>query len=149
MPTGVPPVPPSAPPAVEQPGPGLQELVTELHARRAIAVVLELSHASGLSVRPWLLEVNVNGERRRLQVFEYARTIDLEADAAKISPDGFRIGMAFVDWIASPHFYKNSRIIVNYVGCHEDVMALLEASVGPQFAGGGVPPIIGDPCGLS
>jgi hypothetical protein len=126
----------------------LQQLVTDLQAQRASAAVLELSHASGLSVRPWLLEVNVDGERRRLHVFEYARTLDLETDAAKISPDGFRIGLAFVDWIGSPHFYKNSRIIVNYVGCREDMMALLRGIVGPQFAGGGVPPITGNPCGL-
>jgi hypothetical protein len=134
------------PPVLGQPGPGLQQLVTDLEARRANVVLVELSDASLFSVRPWVLDLNE--ERRRVWSFEYPNRANLEADAAKISADGFRIGMTSVSWIGSPHFYKNSRILVNYVGCNKDVMALLESSVGPQFAGGGVPPITGNPCGL-
>lgn len=102
--------------------------------------------SSGLSVRPWPL--NVNQARGSVQVFEYSTTTALEADAAMVSPDGFRIGLGFVDWVASPHFYKNSRAIVNYLGCDVEMMATFEAIVGPQFAGGGIPPIFGgNPCG--
>jgi hypothetical protein len=88
----------------------------------------------------------LNRDRGRVQVFEYATTGALEADAATISPDGFRIGLTHIDWIAKPHFFKNSRLIVNYVGCNTETIGLLEVVVGPQFAGGPVGPLFGMPC---
>lgn len=120
-------------------------MVARLQARGLAVVVGPPGHPSGLSVRPRPLDINQ--DRARVHVFEYSTTDALEADAATISPDGFRIGMSFVDWIASPHFYKNSRVIVNYLGCDTEMIALFGAVVGPQFAGGGPPPIFGDPCG--
>lgn len=120
-------------------------MVTGLQARGLAVVVGLPGHPSGLSVHPWPLDIN--RDRARVHVFEYSSIGALEADAATISPDGFRIGMSFVDWIASPHFYKNSRVIVNYLGCDAEMMAVLETIVGPKFAGGGIPPIFGNPCG--
>ena len=40
-----------------------------------------------------------------------------------------------VDWIAPPHFYHTGRVIVLYVGSNADLIRLLEATLGPQFAG--------------
>jgi hypothetical protein len=136
---------PSAPtPAAAQPGPAVVGLVAALNAQQARATVVEEMQLAGFSVKPWLLDVNE--EHRRVQVLEYPSRAALESDAARVSPDGFRIGAASVDWIATPHFYKSSSLIVVYVGCNRPVMALLEGTVGLQFAGGGSPAIVDSPC---
>ena len=80
----------------------------------------------------------VNGER--VQVMEYPDDAAADADAAQISADGstFRRGagaIIHVDWVAPPHFYKQGRIIVLYVGSNPDTIAMLDAVLGPQFAG--------------
>ena len=38
-------------------------------------------------------------------------------------------------WVATPHFYKASGLIVLYVGDNTAVIDVLEAALGPQFAG--------------
>jgi hypothetical protein len=121
------------------------QLVTALREGGSRVEVGTQSVSLGLSVRPWIL--NVDAEQGRVYVFEYDSDTALVNDAAKISSDGFKIGNSFVDWAGSPHFYRNARIIVNYVGCKTDITSKLETLVGPQFAGGGVPPIFGNPCG--
>jgi hypothetical protein len=119
-------------------------LVAALNARDARAIVVEETQLADFSVRPWLLDVN--DEQRRVQALEYSSEASLESEAARISPDGFRIGPVSVDWIATPHFYKSSSLIVVYVGCNRSVMALLETTVGPQFVGGDSPAIVGGSC---
>ena len=52
-----------------------------------------------------------------------------------------------MDWIATPHFFKNTRVIVLYLGCNTQVTSVFEAEMGPEFAGGAVPPITGKACG--
>jgi len=85
----------------------------------------------------------VNGER--VETYEYATTFFATLDAAHISSDGstFRSGFGplggsatAVDWVATPHFYVGGRLIVQYIGTHQDVRAALASALGPQFAGG-------------
>ncbi len=87
--------------------------------------------------------LTVNGER--VEVYDYATTVHAAADAARISPDGSTFGAGFgplggsaasVDWIAPPHFYASGRLIVQYIGTHQDVTAALARALGPQVAGG-------------
>jgi len=85
----------------------------------------------------------VNGER--VEVYDYATTFLAAADAARISPDGSTFSAGFgplggstasVDWIAPPHFYASGRLIVQYIGTHRDVLAVLTQALGRQIAGG-------------
>jgi hypothetical protein len=71
-----------------------------------------------------------------VMVFEYKDSAAAEAEAARVSPDGMSIGETRPSWGFTPHFYKAGRIIVLYVGDDEDVLNILESSLGPQFAGG-------------
>ena len=77
--------------------------------------------------------ITVNGQQ--VQVYEYANDDSANADAARISPDGSTVGNTSVDWVAPPHFYKKSRLIVLYVGTNSSVMHILETALGPQFGG--------------
>jgi hypothetical protein len=77
--------------------------------------------------------ISVNGED--VQVFEFPDEESAETEAATISPDGSSTPTTMITWIAPPHFFKNSGVIVLYVGTNEAVVALLERVLGPQFAG--------------
>jgi hypothetical protein len=87
--------------------------------------------------------LTVNGAR--VEVYEYATSVFAAADAARISPDGstFSAGLgplggsaAAVEWVATPHFYRSGRLIVQYIGTHPDVTMVLTQILGPQVAGG-------------
>lgn len=75
----------------------------------------------------------VNGEP--VQVFEYSDAAQADSEAAQVSPDGGSIGTTMASWIGPPHFYRAGRLIVLYVGEDQSVIELLEAVLGPQFAG--------------
>jgi major membrane immunogen (membrane-anchored lipoprotein) len=75
----------------------------------------------------------VNGEE--VQLFEYNNQSEAEAAAAFVSPDGSSVGTSMPFWMAPPHFYKDGRIIVLYVGENAAVMEILDKVLGPQFAG--------------
>lgn len=77
--------------------------------------------------------ITVNGEQ--IQVYEYGNEDSANADAARISADGGTVGNTMVAWIAPPHFYKKSRLIVLYVGTNTYVMHVLATTLGLQFAG--------------
>ncbi|MEE8413089.1 MAG: META domain-containing protein [Dehalococcoidales bacterium] len=70
-----------------------------------------------------------------VQVFEYADGAAAEAEATLVSTDGSSIGTTMVSWVAPPHFYQAGRLIVLYVGDGTDVINVLEAVLGQQFAG--------------
>lgn len=80
-------------------------------------------------------------EGELVTVFEHPDAVSAKADAVQISPDGSKIGpgdsgtTTSVDWIAPPHFYRNGRLFVLYVGRVDAVTEALEAALGPQFAG--------------
>jgi len=77
--------------------------------------------------------LRVNGAD--VQVFQYGSTEGAGTDAARVSADGSTIGTAKPFWSAPPHFYRRDRILVLYVGDEGSVRTLLEAVLGPQFAG--------------
>jgi len=70
-----------------------------------------------------------------VQVFEYRSLKAAELDASKVSNTGSSAGMSMPMWIAPPHFFKNGRLIVLYVGEKPSVLKALEDALGPQFAG--------------
>ena len=61
--------------------------------------------------------------------------------AAAISEDGVTINGETIPWPATPHFFLEGRIIVLYLGDDPQVLAILEAFLGPQIAGGEVRPL--------
>jgi hypothetical protein len=70
-----------------------------------------------------------------LQLLEYGSASAASADAKRISPDGFGVGTAHVDWVAPPHFYLKGRVMAIYIGSDQAVLSLLGSVLGPQFAG--------------
>lgn len=75
----------------------------------------------------------VNGED--VQVFEYQDEATARAQVELVSSDGTMIGTTIVLWVAPPHFYQRGRLIFLYVGENPEVLAVLQAALGAQFAG--------------
>lgn len=97
-------------------------------------VSLAFLHAEGTLLR-------VDAER--VQVYEYRTDADALADAARFSSDGAwvssDIGATVVNWFATPHLYRASRLIVVYVGDDTATLDLLTGILGAPFAGGANP----------
>jgi len=70
-----------------------------------------------------------------VQVFQYANAAAAEAEAAPISRDGMTVGTRKIFWVGQPHFYKQGRLLVLYVGSNDKALKTLAAVLGPQFAG--------------
>lgn len=101
----------------------------------------------GLGSQPFLggADHRLTVDSAGIDVFEYRTTAGASLDAARISPDGSTInkepgplggGAAAVDFIAPPHWFHSGRVIALYVGRDSDILALLRATLGAQFAGG-------------
>jgi hypothetical protein len=65
-----------------------------------------------LSVRGTMIKLQ--GED--VQIFQYSSAKEMEAQAALISSDGTAVGTRKIHWIGSPHFFKQGRVLVLYVG---------------------------------
>lgn len=78
-----------------------------------------------------------------VQVYEYADADDAGVDAARFSTDGAWVrsdqGSTLINWVATPHLYKASRLIAVYIGDDAATMTLLEKVLGAPFAGGANP----------
>jgi hypothetical protein len=101
---------------------------------RAAGVSVE---AAGEVEQPFL---SVAGKMIKLydedvQVFQYSSAAEMEAQAATISRDGMAVGTRRIFWIGPPHFFKQGRLLVLYVGDEGKVLKALEAVLGRQFAG--------------
>jgi len=77
--------------------------------------------------------ISVDGSE--VQVFEFSDEEDALSVAETISADGSSIGTSTVLWVENPHFYKSGKLIVLYVGEEDNLVDVLAAVLGPQFAG--------------
>lgn len=77
--------------------------------------------------------IKVHGED--VQIFEYSSSTAMETETARIAPDGSGAGTRKIFWAAPPHFYKQGKVLVLYVGDNGKVKKILEAILGRQFAG--------------
>ena len=77
--------------------------------------------------------IKLHGED--VQVFQYPNAAAVETQAARVSRDGSAVGTTKLHWIGAPHFYKQGRLLVLYVGDEDKVLKALEAVLGRQFAG--------------
>ena len=77
--------------------------------------------------------LEVDGEGVQVFAFRDARTA--REQASRVSPDGRSIGTSQPLWIAPPHFYRRSNLVVLYLGEDEKLLARLERLLGKPFAG--------------
>jgi len=77
--------------------------------------------------------INVNGED--VQVFEYTKIADADAETSLVSPDGSSVGTNMITWISTPHFFKKEKLIIIYIGDNNNIINGLEKALGKQFAG--------------
>ncbi len=110
------------------------DTLTLLNALRALGIQVE---RVGEVEQPFLSVtgsmVQVNGED--VQVFAYPSAAKMEAQAARIALDGGTIGTSKIHWIGAPHFFKQGKLLVLYVGENGAIVRDLEAVLGRQFAG--------------
>lgn len=108
-------------------------LIQDLRAHGA-AVTLSKERISQpfFSVQGRVIHVN----RQAVWVFSYANAAAFERDAAKISSDGMTVGHSKPSWMGTPHFYRQRRLIVLYLGDNSLVLDALTSVLGQQFAGG-------------
>ena len=113
----------------------VDQLVNALRAQgRAVSVGSENSPARNDYFNVSSRDVHVN--EALLKAFEYHTSDRADADAALIRPDGQPNPRVQVGWISAPHFYKQGRLIVLYVGCSGDVVETLSELMGPAIATG-------------
>jgi hypothetical protein len=79
------------------------------------------------------IEITASGQE--LLAFEFATIEEAEAQAALVSEDGFGIGLKYINWIDTPQFFRNGRMIVIYDGSQSLVTDTLITSMGERFAG--------------
>lgn len=88
--------------------------------------------------------VNITlNDKENMQLFIYESSDKASEDAKRISADGFSYTKtegdngitSNVDWIAAPHFYKTSNIIILYLGTDEAILNKLSDNFGEQIAG--------------
>lgn len=116
-------------------GNAVVDQVSLIDALRTAGATVELGNSVEqpfFAVSGQILLVN----QTEVQVFEYETAEAMEADASLVASDGASVGTTMISWIAPPHFYKTSRIIVLYIGEETAVLDLLNQALGVQFAGG-------------
>jgi hypothetical protein len=70
-----------------------------------------------------------------LQVYEFPTEERAAREAETVSADGSSVGSSKVLWKAPPHFFRAGALLVLYLGSDEQVLDVLRAKIGPQFAG--------------
>ena len=112
------------------------DLTSLIHELRAAGTAVNLSKERisqpFFSARGRVIHVN----SQAVWVFAYANATAAEKDAAKISSDGMTIGYSKPSWLGTPHFYRQRRLIVLYLGDDSRVLDSLTRVLGKQFAGG-------------
>lgn len=106
-------------------------LLSSLRARGARVEAVEQVDQPFLSVGGTLIKL----DGQDVQVFEYPSEAQLQAQAKSISSDGSTIGTSKIHWLAPPHFFRQGRVLVLYVGDDAMTISALEAALGEQFAG--------------
>jgi hypothetical protein len=106
-------------------------LISKLRAAGASVEVVGEVDQPFLSVTGTMIKL----QGKDVQVFEYSSAKEMEAQAELISRDGTAVGTRKIHWVEPPHFFKQGRVLVLYVGQDTKVEKALEAVLGRQFAG--------------
>lgn len=71
-------------------------------------------------------------------VYSYENNEEMEANASIVNEDASIISKKLpmeIEWTKTPHFYKKGKIIVQYIGDDEPIIADLNEIMGEQFSG--------------
>jgi hypothetical protein len=95
-------------------------------------------HIFSFQARSFQLKV---GNNQSVWVYAFSDPDSANLQSSLISPSGSEIraysgGVVSFDWVATPHLFKTSRLIVLYVGNDLAALDLLRSALGTQFAGG-------------
>ena len=74
-----------------------------------------------------------------VNVFVYSSPERAAAQAREITHDAQPNSRIHVSWISTPRFYHQGAIIVLYLGCKQDILDALQATVGAPIATGDTP----------
>ncbi len=85
-----------------------------------------------------------------IQLYPYETAMAAYLDATRVSDDGFdfaatadgSIEATTADWVDTPHFFRQDRLIIFYLGEDRTLLAQLERVMGKQFAGGEPVPMV-------
>ena len=72
-----------------------------------------------------------------IEVFEYTSSQEMEEDSKHIDDNGSAVKGAEIDWAYAPHWFKKDRVLILFIGKDESILAVLNKSVGDEFAGYG------------
>lgn len=106
-------------------------MIEQLRAKGAVVKRDEDVSQPFFSVKGQVLLINDEA----VQVFEFRSVAVAEAEARRVNPAGTIIGTSSMSWMAPPHFYRQGKLIVLYVGDNARAKSLLENILGAQFAG--------------
>jgi hypothetical protein len=118
----------------QQPKPtDLARLIHEVRATgAAVNLLKERISQPFFSVRGRVIHLN----SQAVWVFSYSNATSAKKDVVKISRDGMTIGHSKPSWMGTPHFYRQGRLIVLYLGDDSVVLDALTRVLGQQIAGG-------------
>jgi hypothetical protein len=106
------------------------KLIHELESQGYTIDEIELTENdtkhSFFSVFPKYVDIN----EHRIYIYEFPDTSTADSQADTISNDGFSIGNAMIDWIDKPHFYKQGKLIVSYIGSDNEILGNLKKILG-------------------
>lgn len=125
--------PPTLAPGTQVPGPETIALAATLGQQGPLTFMEVMPSSAHPYFRVPAARYLLNGES--LYAFEYASAAEATADAGRIAPDGYSIGVTQISWISEPHFYRSGAVVVLYVGKQADTLALLQRVLGQQIAG--------------
>lgn len=80
------------------------------------------------------VQLTASGET--VHAYEFTDEAELASQRALVSPDGWGIGLKYIQWTVGPSYYQNGNLIVIYDGDKKLVMDTLTAAMGEPFAGG-------------
>lgn len=104
------------------------------HLEKAGIKIKAITKGSNTFLKGEATDININEEF--VNVYEYKNSDQMEADLKTIRSDGSVVGGAIIEWLYTPHLYKNGNIIVLYVGENKEIKEMIQKLVGNQFAGG-------------
>ncbi len=67
-------------------------------------------------------------------VYEFETESEMASQRDLVSPDGWGIGLKYIQWTVAPSYYQNGNLIVIYDGDKSLVMDTLVAAMGEPFA---------------
>ena len=79
------------------------------------------------------IEMTASGQD--ILAFEFATEEEAAEQAALVSPDGYGIGLKYINWVDTPQFFLNGKMIVVYDGSQSLVTDTLTTAMGERFAG--------------